>query len=130
MLDSERLLPVFILRRRFRQFEVIKKKKKQWWNVFTDVVSSRGILSEAKGGNEDVSDTFRSRPLQFPGAMVKVVSSCINFAGYPSRCRRQAGMAKLTQYSLSTDKEMATVSSKIPFSRREAYTHVQFKTST
>ena len=74
MLDSERLLPVFILRRRFRQFEVIKKKKKQWWNVFTDVVSSRGILSEAKGGNEDVSITFRNRPLQFPEACIKKVA--------------------------------------------------------
>ena len=56
MLDSERLLPVFILRKRFKQFEVIKKKKKQWWNIFSeDVASSRGILSEGKGGNEDVS---------------------------------------------------------------------------
>ena len=57
MLDSERLLPVFILRKRFKQFEVIKKKKKQWWNI-TDVVSSRGIISEGKGGNEDVSYTY------------------------------------------------------------------------
>ena len=56
MLDSERLLPVFILRKRFQQFEIIKKKKKQWWNIFSeDVASSRGILSEGKGGNEDVS---------------------------------------------------------------------------
>ena len=58
MLDSERLLPVFILRKRFKQFEIIEKKKKQWWNVFSglsDVVSSRGIISEGKGGNEDVS---------------------------------------------------------------------------
>ena len=61
MLDSERLLPVFILRKRFKQFEVIKKKKKQWWNVFsglTDVTHSRGILSEGKGGNEDVSYAY------------------------------------------------------------------------
>ena len=57
MLDSERLLPVFILRKRFQQFEIIKKKKKQWWNI-TDVVSSRGIISEGKGGNEDVSYTY------------------------------------------------------------------------
>ena len=52
------MLPVFILRKRFKQFEVIKKKKKHWWNVFSglsDVVSSRGIISEGKGGNEDVS---------------------------------------------------------------------------
>ena len=56
-MDSERLLPVFILRKRFKQFEVIKKKKKQWWNI-TDVVSSRGIISEGKGGNEDVSYTY------------------------------------------------------------------------
>merc|ERR1719322_588386 len=57
VLDSERLLPVFILRKRFKQFEVIEKKKKQWWNIFsvTDVSSSRGILSEGKGGNEDVT---------------------------------------------------------------------------
>ena len=74
------MLPVFILRRRFKQFEVIKKKKKQWWNVFTDVVSSRGILSEAKGGNEDVSDTFRSTNLQIPEANIRQAvtsSSCI-----------------------------------------------------
>ena len=61
MLDSERLLPVFILRKRFQQFEIIKKKKKQWWNIFsgiTDVVSSSGIISEGKGGNEDVSYTY------------------------------------------------------------------------
>ena len=60
VLDSERLLPVFILRKRFQQFEVIEKKKKQWWNIFSglsDVVSSRGIISEGKGGNEDVSYT-------------------------------------------------------------------------
>merc|ERR1712223_228436 len=38
VLDVERLLPNFLLRRLTKQKESIKNKQKRWWNVFTDVV--------------------------------------------------------------------------------------------
>ena len=39
VLDTERLLPNFILRRFTRSREEIKSRKGRWWDVFRDVVS-------------------------------------------------------------------------------------------
>lgn len=48
VLDVERLLPYFLIRRYFIQYEVIMKKPQRWWNIFTDVVSSRSIVKQVR----------------------------------------------------------------------------------
>ena len=47
VLDVERLLPNFLLRRLTKQKESIKHKQKRWWNVFTDVVDRSSIIKDA-----------------------------------------------------------------------------------
>lgn len=49
VLDVERLLPNFILRRYNVQKETIVRKHRRWWSVFTDVVSSRSIVKDVLG---------------------------------------------------------------------------------
>ena len=40
ILDVERLLPQFMLKRLVKQFEEINPKRKKWWHVMKDVASS------------------------------------------------------------------------------------------
>jgi len=47
VLDVERLLPNFLLRRLTKQKEVIRHKQKRWWNIFTDVVDRSSIIRDA-----------------------------------------------------------------------------------
>lgn len=49
VLDVERLLPNFLLRKGTTQREIIRRKKRHWWSVFTDVVSSRSIIKDVTG---------------------------------------------------------------------------------
>ena len=46
ILDVERLLPSFLLRRLTRQFEEMRPKEKKWWHIFKDVVSKGSILKD------------------------------------------------------------------------------------
>ena len=46
VLDVERLLPNFLLRRLTKQKENIKHKQKRWWNIFTDVVDRSSIIKD------------------------------------------------------------------------------------
>ena len=46
VLDVERLLPNFLLRRLTKQKENIKNKQKRWWNIFTDVVDRSSIIKD------------------------------------------------------------------------------------
>ena len=39
ILDVERLLPQFMLKRLIKQFEQINPKRKKWWHVMKDVAS-------------------------------------------------------------------------------------------
>ena len=62
VLDTERLLPNFILRRLTKQSEEIKSRRTRWWDAFKDVVSRNSILKDAddiagdsRGGYNEVS---------------------------------------------------------------------------
>ena len=61
VLDTERLLPNFILRRLTKQSEEIKSRRPRWWDAFKDVVSRNSILKDAddigdaRGGYPEVS---------------------------------------------------------------------------
>ena len=55
VLDVERLLPRFLLSRFSRQVEIIERKSRHWWSVFTDVVSSRSIVKEVTSLRQAVS---------------------------------------------------------------------------
>ena len=54
-MDVERLLPNFMLRRLNQQYEVLERKKRRWWSVFTDVVSSRSIVNDITNFRHTVS---------------------------------------------------------------------------
>ena len=43
ILDVERLLPQFMLKRLVKQYEEINPKRKKWWQVVKDVASSNLI---------------------------------------------------------------------------------------
>ena len=65
VLDTERLLPNFILRRLTKQTEEIKPRKTRWWDAFKDVVSRNSILKDAdeiaadgRGGFPEVSKSL------------------------------------------------------------------------
>ncbi len=47
VLDVERLVPVFLLRRFFRQIDKIERRPRRWYSVFSDVVSSSSIVKDA-----------------------------------------------------------------------------------
>ena len=47
VLDVERLLPNFLLKRLSTQKEMIKPKRKKWFDVFRDVVSRSSIIKDA-----------------------------------------------------------------------------------
>ncbi|TRY67514.1 hypothetical protein TCAL_06427 [Tigriopus californicus] len=49
VLDVERLLPNVFLRKGTTQRETIHRKKRHWWSIFTDVVSSRSIIKDVTG---------------------------------------------------------------------------------
>ena len=55
VLDVERTLPNFLLRRATKQIEQIERKKRYWWSVFTDVVSSRSIVRDVQNNRHTVS---------------------------------------------------------------------------
>jgi len=46
VLDVERLLPTFVLRRLSEQKEQIWPKRQQWWHVFTDVINRNSIIKD------------------------------------------------------------------------------------
>ena len=56
VLDVERVLPYFLLRRVITQYEVIHKKRTRWWHIFTDVVSSRRIVKVVTRSPQGVSN--------------------------------------------------------------------------
>ena len=65
ILDVERLLPEFILKKRILQFETIRQKPKKWWHFFKDVISSMMILKDAADigkadDDKSVADTLNS----------------------------------------------------------------------
>ncbi len=55
VLDVERTLPIFLLRRVTEQIERIERKQRHWWNIFTDVVSSRSIVKDVQNFRQSVS---------------------------------------------------------------------------
>lgn len=58
VLDVERLLPNFVLRRKATQIERIVRTRRRWWSVFTDVVSSRSIVKDVQNFRQNVRDGF------------------------------------------------------------------------
>jgi len=102
-LEAERMLPVFILRKKIKQFELIKKGKKQWWHLFTDIVSSRNIFSENQGANVDVTlQDVADKQEKMDETMQRLRSEVRSMAAESEKMReillafaeRQSGMAE------------------------------------
>ena len=58
VLDVERTLPIFLLRRVTTQIDRIERKHRHWYNFFTDVVSSRSIVKDVQNFSRNVRTTL------------------------------------------------------------------------